>query len=209
MEETRLINIAPDSYYNKLIIYEQEEYYKDKNINFTSTYFALDRNLEWCEPTTPRKVFFDIINQIPLKKDFVFLDCGSGLGHVVFLAGFFFKKIYGVEYIEEIAKISEKNLKILMPHTVDYTIFYRDMQTLDMSILNEVNIFYISSPYNDKNLFDKFMVRIKDSILLRKREVWVIYFYPYYEEVMEKYRDILPLEKTFQTLGKVNYYHHI
>lgn len=209
MEESRLLNIEPDSDYNRLMLSEKEEYYNNNNVNFSSSYFAFDKQFEWREPTTPRKIFFDILNQIPLKSENVFLDCGSGLGHVVYLASFFFKKIYGVEYIEEIARLSEKNLQNIMPNGIDYTIFCCDMQNLDMSILNEAHIFYISSPYNDSELFEKFILKIKESIYQRQRESWIIYFYPYYENIMDKYKDVFPLEKTFQTIGKVNYYHHV
>jgi hypothetical protein len=209
MEKSRLIKIAPDTEYNKLMLAEQEIFYKKNDVNFSSTYLALDKTLEWVEPTTPRKVFFEIFNKLSLNSKCVFLDCGSGLGHAVYLASFFFKEVYGVEYIDEIAKLSEKNLKQIMPKSVVYKIFCHDLLTLDVDLLNKINVFYLSSPFYEKECFEIFIEKIINSIFIQRREIWIIYYYPHHEDIMIKYTDIFPLDISFQSIGKVNSYHHL
>lgn len=57
--------------------------------------------------------------------------------------------------------------------------------------------------------FNKLIRIIIGSLQNREREIWLIYFYPYCERVMKKYSGIFPLVDTLETIGKVNYYHHI
>jgi len=208
MGKSRLIKTIPDTEYNKLMFSEAKEYYNNPDLDFTSTYRALDESLEWREPTTPRKVFFDIFNKIKIKKEWAFLDCGSGLGHTVYLATFLFDKVYGVEYLKEIYDISQKNLKILLPDNQNYKIFCTDIFGLSIDFLSEINVFYISSPFIEESMFEKLSKNIVSSIKAREREVWIIYFYPHCEKVLKKYHDIIPLQFTLQSIGKVNYYRH-
>jgi len=208
MNKSRLLEVNPDSNYNKLILSEHELYYKNDNVDFYSNYLAFNRKWEWKEPTTPRNVFEEIISRIPINKDWTFLDCGCGLGHVMYLASFYFKIIYGVEYIAEIAEIAKQNLNKLLPNNNSYKIFICDMFKLDKDIFNKTNVFYISSPFIDEKLLDKLVKRILNSLKNNDREIWIIYFYPYCERIIEKYKNIIPLVDTFETIGKVNYYRH-
>jgi SAM-dependent methyltransferase len=208
MNESRLLKTTPDSEYNKLMLSEHALYYKNASIDFHSNYQTFDRNMEWKEPTTPRKVFDEIIERIPIDQNSTFLDCGCGLGHAVYLASLRFNMVYGVEYIAEIAKIAKQNLKKLLPNSNSYKIFSCDMFELDRKIIAKTNIFYISSPFLDESKFDKLIKIITDSLQNREREIWIIYFYPYCDYIMEKYNAIFSLADTLQTIGKVNYYHH-
>jgi hypothetical protein len=82
------------------------------------------------------------------------------------------------------------------------------MFELERKIIDETNIFYISSPFTDEFEFNKLIKIITYSLQNREREIWILYFYPYCEHVMKKYCGILPLVDTLETIGKVNYYHH-
>ena len=209
MNESRLIKVTPDSEYNKLMLSEHELYYKNSDVNFYSNYKAVDINLEWKEPTTPRKTFEEIIARIPINKSWVFLDCGCGLGHVIYLASSYFGKVYGVECIPEIAEIARQNLIKLLPNNNSYKIFSCDMFELEKTVIDETNVFYISSPFTDEHEFNNLIKIIIGSLQNREREIWILYFYPYCERVMKKYSGIFPLVDTLETIGKVNYYHHV
>ena len=209
MTKSRLIEVIPDSEYNKLMLSEHELYYKNSGVNFYSNYRAVDINLEWKEPTTPRKTFEEIIARIPVNKSWVFLDCGCGLGHVIYLASSYFGKAYGVECIPEIAEIARQNLIKLLPNNNSYKIFSCDMFDLEKTVIDETTIFYISSPFTDEHEFNKLIKIMIGSLQNREREIWLIYFYPYCERVMKKYSGIFPLVDTLETIGKVNYYHHV
>ena len=208
MTASRMLEVHPDSEYNKLMLSEHDLYYKNSGVDFHINYQAVDRKLEWKEPTTPRGIFEEIIKYIPVNKDWVFLDCGCGLGHVVYLASFYFNIVYGVECIEEVAEIAKKNIKILLPNRKYCTVLFSDIFKLDKKIINKTNVFYISSPFIDENIFEKFVKIILHSLKNKKREIWLIYFYPYCDHIMKKYSNTLPLVYTLKTLGDVNYYHY-
>jgi hypothetical protein len=148
------------------------------------------------------------MKRIPIDQSWTFLDCGCGLGHAVYLASFRFSMIYGVEYIAEIAEIAEQNLKKLLPNSNSYKIFSCDLFELDEKRIDKTNVFYISSPFLDENKFGQLIKIIIASLQKRERTIWIIYFYPYCGNIMEKYSDIFSLVGTLETIGKVNYYHH-
>jgi hypothetical protein len=207
MKISRLLPITPDTEYEVQMLKDHVEYYQKFGADFTFTYRAENRKLIWKEPTTPRNVFFDIFDKLSCNSEWVFLDCGCGLGHAMYLASFFFNVIYGIEIITEIAQICEKNLQLTMPFDKKYEVLNCDLLKPNFSVLNKTNVFYVSSPFIGEK-FDNFMQIIKESIITNEREVWIVYFYAYCEDIMKKYSDILPLEMSFLSIGKVNYYHH-
>jgi predicted RNA methylase len=211
MNNSRILEIAPDTEYNKLLLSEHEHYYQNIDVDFHSNYRCVDIDLEWKEPTTTRKAFNRIIERIPQNSDWVFLDCGCGLGHVMYLASFYFNIVYGVELIDEIANIAKQNLMKLLPDNKVCRVFSCDMFDLDTNIINETNVFYISSPFMDEKQFYMLVEMIFGSLQKIEREIWVIYYYPYCANIMEKYRETFPIVdtiETIETIGKVNFYRH-
>ncbi len=186
---------------------ETESIYLEYGVDFTKTYFAFDGINEWVDPTTTRKVFEEIIERINPSPKWVFLDCGSGLGHVLYLAANKFSEVIGVEILPDIYRICVSNLdKILPGHTI--TIINLDLLKLDDSILDRVNVFYCSSPFSDEATFEEFIYKIANSIIRADREVYFIYYYPVFESVMNKVTSIFTIKSQFETIGRVNIYHH-
>jgi SAM-dependent methyltransferase len=211
MTDSRMLEIAPDTEYNKLLLSEHELYYQTFSVDFHSNYRCADVNFEWKEPTTTRKAFNAIIEKIPRNRGYVFLDCGCGLGHAMYLASFYFDIVYGVELIDEIADIAKQNLMTLLPDNRVYRVFSCDIFDLDAKIIDKTNVFYISSPFMDEILFDRLVKIIAGSLQEVEREIWLVYYYPYCENIMEKYHDVFRLVETMETaetMGKVNFYRH-
>ena len=179
----------------------------DSTIDFTSTYFSVDGNNEWVDPTTTRFMFERIMNNLDVKREWVFLDCGSGLGHVLYLAHSYFDTVIGVEIIPDVYEKSKKNLNSLFSNN-SIEIFNCDMFDLPDNIWNETNIFYISSPFQTSQDIDKLIIRIINSIKAREREIYVIYYYPYCSDVLKKYASFLSLEKIIHGIGDAFVYHH-
>jgi len=211
MNNTRMLEIAPDTKYNKLLLSEHEHYYRNSDVDFHSNYRCFDMEFEWKEPTTTRRAFNEIIGRIPQNYNWVFLDCGCGLGHVMYLASFYFNTVYGVEFIDEVADIAKKNLTKMLPDDKTYRVFSCDMFDLDTKIIRETNVFYISNPFMDEKLFGNLVEIIFNSLKEIEREIWIIYYYPYCENMMKKYSETFPMVETIETIetvGKVNFYHH-
>lgn len=93
---------------------EINELYSGYDVSFDKTYMAFDGYHEWVDPSTTKKVFDKILKNISYKPEDVLIDCGSGLGHVLYLSSFHFNKVIGIEILVDVAKECEKNLITLM-----------------------------------------------------------------------------------------------
>ena len=89
---------------------EIKQYYSNTNVCFDKTYTAYDGKSEHVDPTTTKKVFDSIITHIHFTSDDVLIDCGSGLGHVLYLSSCIFNRVIGIEILPDVANESIKNL---------------------------------------------------------------------------------------------------
>ena len=187
---------------------ECKEYLAISNdIDFTSTYFSYEGNNEWVDPTTTNLMFKRIMECLEIKPGWAFLDCGSGLGHVLYLAYSYFTVVKGVEIISSVYKKSKENLEKLLPSN-SIEIFNCNMFNLPDNIWDEINVFYISSPFQECQNIEKLIIKIIDSIKSRDREIYVIYYYPYCSEVLLKYSTLLVPVKSIHGIGDALIYHH-
>jgi hypothetical protein len=127
-----------------------------------------------------RKVFRDI----PLKKEMIVIDFGSGKGRMLF---FFIKqknikKVYGIEISSKLVKIAKNNgqklgltgIKILNIDAID----------TPNDIIDESNLFYLYNPF-PKPVFDSVIRKIELSLKKNKRELFIIYFNPIHASTIE------------------------
>lgn len=192
---------------NTEILRQEAELYKAQGVDFVKTYYSDDGQNEWKDPTTSRKVFSEIMKNIKISENDVFMDCGCGLGHVVYLASKIFKKVVGVELLEKVFKECESNLRKLYPNGNDgIELINKSMFDLDNALIDSVNVFYFSSPFDCKIEFRKWMENYIGLSLYRKpRCIYFIYYYPIFSVEMNRYS--FDLLKTINTeLGKVNIY---
>lgn len=180
----------------------------DKKIDFTSTYVSTDGESEWVDPTTTRLMFERMMNCIEIKPGFAFLDCGSGLGHILYLASFYFDIVRGVEILPIIYKKCCTNLNSLLPGN-SIEVFNADMFELPENVWNETNVFYISSPFQNVSDIARLVEKITCSAESVQREIYVIYYYPYCREVFTKYEPFFVLENSIHGLEEALIYHHI
>lgn len=188
---------------------EEETFYKEHNVDFFSCYniveITKDDECTHHEPIL-KDSFNEIINKIQLNPDWAFLDCGCGLGHPMYLAHTLFKKVYGVEIVKEIAETANKNLRNL--GVQNFNVINNDIRQTPSDVMDEINVFFLFNPFLG-GIFDEFMGKVKDSILRKDREVWVIYVNDICGDIMEKYNDIIPLEFELKGFKTTKYYHHI
>lgn len=194
----------------KVLEEEKNSFYRDLEVDFSMTYTSSDDESKiWVDPTTSKKVFDLILHHLPNCKNYTFLDCGSGLGHVIYLSYPFFKKVIGIEKNNDAFELSKRNLKTLLKDNFkNISLVNKDLFEAKDEIFDETNVFYISSPFRETDLFEKLIKKIVKSINNNNREIWLIYYYPYREDIILKYSDFFGLEKKIETIGTVNIYHH-
>ncbi len=191
---------------NTMVLREEDTiFYKDKGVDFVKTYYAEDGISEWKDPTTSRKVFFEILKNIEYSGKEVFMDCGCGLGHVVYLASKIFLKVIGVEILKEVFDQCKSNLSKLNPKWNNNVALKNcDMFSVPDEIIDSVDIFYFSSPFDNVKQFKQWIDKITISFYRKKRKIYFIYYYPRFEKEMMD--SIFSFENTIHTIGKVNIY---
>jgi cyclopropane fatty-acyl-phospholipid synthase-like methyltransferase len=201
MNAHRLIQFIPK--YNEA--YEdQKKRLNNSKLNFFNCYKSVRKDCIDCESTL--KETFDLIfSKLKLRNTLTFLDCGCGLGHVLYLASRLFENVYGVEYNKKIVSICRNNLAVLNVNNVE--IINCDILEMDNSILDKINVFYLFNPFIGR-VFSGFIRNIVKSVQQNNREVWMIYLNAICEDIMLKYSDVLPLTDSFLCRKKINIYHH-
>ncbi len=182
----------------------QEEEFAAYNVDFFSCYENHREDCINCE-TTFKDTFINILAKIDINQDWTFMDCGSGLGLPLYLASHYFRKVYGVEVMSEVAEISKDNLNKL--HVTNYEIISSDITKIDDALLDAVNVFYLFNPFINA-IFEKFLFNVSESIKRCNREVWLVYVNAVHADILSKNKDILPLSFSIDDFRQINFYHH-
>ncbi|MGD8117119.1 hypothetical protein [Vibrio sp. TRT 29B02] len=121
---------------------------------------------------------------LPEKKSYVAIDFGSGKGLAVKTLNNNNKidKVYGVEISK---KLYEQSKIFLSSEVNDETVelIHSDAVSLTPDILRNVNLFYFYNPFPEL-VFKEVMKVIHNSIEERKRDFYIIYFNPVYDELI-------------------------
>ena len=184
--------------------WKQAKEYENLGIDFFSCYKNEIEDCINCESTF-QETFLKLLSMIKIKPEWNFMDCGSGLGLPLYLASSYFKKVYGVEIIEEIANISIKNLNILKVE--NFEVVCSDINKIDDNILDTINVFYLFNPFINV-IFKNFILKIINSIKRNDRDVIIIYVNATQENLIEKYQNDLFTIKSINDFRKINFYSH-
>ena len=178
-----------------------------KAVDFMSCYYSADGRNEWVDPTTTKRMFDEIVSKLDDPSRRTILDCGSGLGYVLYLAYPFFRKVRGVEIIEDVWRTSIHNLETLLPSN-DIDVFLGDMFQLSEEIWDSSDVFFISSPFPEESLIRKLVGVVAGSIDRAPRDVYAIYYYPYCQHVFKGFESYFTLENKVVDIGEAQIYHH-
>lgn len=175
--------------YKRYVCYTAEWLFKEKihGLDFTMRDLSLinetDGVLHGYSKTdeSHAESIFEKLNELcPIEK-LKLLDVGCGKGVFLRKADMYpFKKISGIEYSEEIARIAKKNFKIL---GLDDRIKVYHIDAINFDYYSVFNVFYFFNPF-EKEIMDRVMGRIVDSV---KSKYWVILHNPVSAEIVEKY----------------------
>jgi len=136
------------------------------------------------------KTFQKIMSYIPIRhEDFIFVDLGAGKGRTVLLAANYkFKRIIGVEILDELCRIAKKNIAIYKNKRQKcHDIEIACMDAADYPIPDENAVFYLYNPFYEK-IAATVLSRIKASLEKHPRKIFIICVgqIPFHRDLYEK-----------------------
>jgi hypothetical protein len=145
---------------------------------------------------TPTRDFKKLMNTLDFPRGSVFVDLGSGKGKTLMMAAEFgFKRVVGVEFSPELCDDAKRNWSIYR-HGVgaapDFEIANSDV--LDYEIKGDENVFFMFNPFDDV-VMSKFIRNLNASLEKQPRRVWIIYYNPVCQDILED-------EGRFQRIAK-------
>ncbi len=137
------------------------------------------------QPTDPA-VFREMMAGLPIEFDqFTFVDLGSGKGRTLLMASEYpFRKIVGVELIEELHRAAEENMRAYHSATQRCTQIesvYADAREYELP--QEPLVLYLFNPLPERALAEV-LERLGKSLAQTPRPVWVVYHNPLLERVL-------------------------
>ena len=127
-----------------------------------------------------------ILNNIDINKNDIFIDFGCGKGRVLLIASQYkFKKIIGIEFSPELVDIARSNVSICK----DYNSFNIDIikiiegDVLDYKYNNNETVFYLYNPFSNI-ILDQLCGQIVKSIHHKPRRVYIIYVNPIFDNII-------------------------
>ena len=122
------------------------------------------------------KTFQKIMSYIPVRhQDFIFVDIGCGKGRTLLLASDYnFKKIIGIEFMDELCRIAKKNIAIYKNKRQKcHDIEIACMDAADYPIPDGNIIFYLYNNFSEK-IAATVISGIKASLEKHPRKIYII-----------------------------------
>ena len=144
-----------------------------------------------------------ILNNIDINKNDIFIDFGCGKGRVLLIASQYkFKKIIGIEFSPELVDIARSNVSICK----DYNSFNIDIikiiegDVLDYKYNNNETVFYLYNPFSNI-ILDRLCEDIVKSYISNPRRILLIYVNSIYRP--RKFHNLI-IDKGFKNIHNVN-----
>lgn len=139
---------------------------------------------------TTASLIYEILNSLALGSDtFAFVDMGSGKGRALLVASeFAFAKIVGIELSPHLHRIAEDNIKRYSPASQQCTAFeLHCMNVVDYTYGKEPVVLFLFDPFGRETL-RSVIANLEASLRATPREVYVVYVYPQFEDVLQSSR---------------------
>ncbi len=161
--------------------YGDMEYDWEKRVNTTSGTVGWRARLLGVfhspyQPTEP-ELFREMMGALPIELErFTFVDIGSGKGRTLLLASEFpFKKIVGVELLEELHRVAEENIRAYRAAAqADGRIEAVLGDAREFDFPKDPLLVYLFHPLPEAGLRE-LMARLKESVAEWPRPVWIVY----------------------------------
>jgi len=130
----------------------------------------------------------EILKQLPIVyEDYTLIDMGSGKGRFLLLASHLpFTKIIGIEVSPTLHETACRN--IWRYRSSRQRCFEVESRCVDASLFrvpDDKAIFYFYNPF-DEHVMATVLSHIRDSLLRRSRQIYIIYSYPIHHHVMDE-----------------------
>jgi SAM-dependent methyltransferase len=121
----------------------------------------------------------DILRQLDLPKDGVFVDLGSGKGRVLLIAAQFrFRNVVGVEFSQELCEIARDNVKVFTQRThITARIDVVESDVATYSIKPDHKVFFMNNPFEEV-VMKRVLANLLSSVTQFPRKIWLIYHNP-------------------------------
>jgi SAM-dependent methyltransferase len=130
---------------------------------------------EPCRWLSVRKVIKDLR---PGTSD-VFLDFGSGKGQVLLIAALFpFKRVTGVEYDQELAERSRRNIEIALPRLRTRAVECITADVLESNVDDDASVVFMFNPFIGQT-FRSAMGKVFASFDRNPRDLHIVYAIPW------------------------------
>lgn len=165
-----------------------EDYYYDKvtGIKTRGRYFsdnslALYKDSRIYRPIPYRRLK-EIIDNLSLTSEDIFVDLGAGKGRVICVAAMKrLKKIIGVEMDKRLVGIARENISYLNLEGRPITIVHDDVANFDVS---EGTVFFMFDPFGEETL-KEVTDNIKESLVVNPRNIRIVYFRAIYRFLLD------------------------
>lgn len=138
-------------------------------------------------PTTA-SVIYEILGSLPIEPHkSVFVDMGSGKGRALLVASEFpFAKIVGIELMEDLHRTAERNVQRFKPASQKCrSIELKCMDARDYAYGNDPVVLFLFDPFG-REILQSVVDNLERSLEASPREVYVVYVYPQYEDLLEQ-----------------------
>jgi SAM-dependent methyltransferase len=151
-----------------------------------------------CEPTRAIP-FRRLLRALNLPKDSVFVDLGCGKGRILLLAcEYGFKSVKGVDFSSQLCGVARRNLATYASQRgLRGKVDVIQSDVVDYRLQDDENIFFMFNPF-DGVVLERVMENIRLSLRRKKRTIWLIYYRPVWQEVIEQ-------SKILKRLASYNY----
>lgn len=119
-----------------------------------------------------------ILDSLIDKKEFSFIDIGSGKGKIIFynvIAEQQYKNYFGIEIDKNLFDISQNNLKLINIKT-DKKIFFINEDALNYNLPNENCVYFFFRPF-DVNIHREFILKNKN--IIKNNKTVIVLLCPY------------------------------
>jgi hypothetical protein len=158
-------------------------------------------NLQFLTGTesVPVPMIRKILNKLTITSEDIIVDLGSGDGRFLFVASEFnFKKIIGVELLEELFIKSSKNLNNFIKVKSKSNIKLINSDVLDYNFSGKETYFYLYNPFESK-VMHKFLNKMKNELWEKLNFIKIVYVSP-------KCHDVL-ISQNFKVIDRININH--
>jgi hypothetical protein len=151
------------------------------------------------QPTDPT-LFREMMASLPIDfSQFTFIDIGSGKGRTLLMASEYpFRKIVGVELIEELHRATEQNIRNYHPAVQGCTqIESVCMDACEFALPLTPLVLYFFNPLPESGL-RRLIAKLNRSVSAHPRTVYVLYHNPQWEQVLDQNPPMVKIARTEQ-----------